>query len=443
MCSSPLVSRWIVLGIALVACGSDDSSSTAPSDDGPEPAVEAEEEPRLPGYPLIDDGLLMRVPERFDHLIPRLTNPMGPRFENLRYEANNVGMRGRRGEDGFYELTGQAIAERWRVGAAGVRGVFAVRDSLFSQQDHPIDHDPVSVMMPLVWVTVAVSETIAGRELRPVQAPALDDDEAWRALSTPDALFGSFPPSERLHEVATRNRTVLAPERLRVTNARRSVQMLARDARAMVAAQAEGANAVARVGAARIVASDARYFGERLRREHVILVAAENPNRQEMRDEMKGLALHGRELGNEAVQIARWAILSARLAEGDIGLERYHLGRPEERRRAIAVLSELIPLQGDPGGTVWLYVHGGMDASGVRGTDAAEFIHPFRQEMSTAGIDTTRLQLMNKPHTPIGGSEMALKLDVATRRSRIRELPLNLAIGTGLVDRLIREIESR
>lgn len=438
------MNRWLVLFIALLACGSDETSSTpAPADDTTEEVTEPEAEVRLPGYPLIDDSVLLRVPERFDHLIPRLTNPMGARFQNLRYEANNVGMRGRRGEDGFFESTGQAIAERWRVGAAGTRGVFAVRDSLFSQQDHPIDHDPVSVMMPLVWVTVAVSDTIAGRTLRPVVAPPIDDDEAWRALSTPEALFGSFPASERLHEVATRNRTVLAPERLRVTNARRSVHMLAADARAMVNAQDEGANAVARVGAARIVESDARYFGQRLRREHVILVAVENPNRQEMRDEMKGLALHGRELGPEAVQIARWAILSARLAQGDIGLERYHLGRPEERRRAIGVLSELVPLQGDPGGTVWVYVHGGMDASGVRGTDAAEFIHPFRQEMNAAGIDTRRVQLMNKPHTPIGGSEMAIKLDVATRRSRIRELPLNLAIGTGLVDRLIREIESR
>ena len=427
--------------MVLLACGSDDASSTPPPEDTPVRSETVEPEPQLPGYPLFDDSVLMRAPERFDHLVPRLTGPLGPRFENLRYEANNVGMRGRRGDDGFYELTGHAIAERWRVGAAGTRGVLATRDSLFSQQDHPIDHDPVSVMMPLVWVTVAVSETIAGRELRPVQAPAIDDDDAWRALSTPDALFGSFPPSERLHEVATRNRTVLAPERLRVTNARRSVAMLAADARAMVAVQDEGANAVARVGASRIVASDARYFGERLRREKIILVAVENPNRQEQRDEMKGFTLHGRDLGAEAVQIARWAILSARLAQGDIGLERYHLGRPDERRRAIAVLSELIPLQGDPGGTVWLYVHGGMDASGVRGTDAAEFIHPFRQEMSTAGIDTRRLQLLNKPHTPIGGSDMALKLDVAARRSRIRELPLNLAIGTDLVARLIREIE--
>ncbi len=440
-----IFASWLVTAGMVGACG-DDTRTPRP---GPPPneapattaAIAAQQEESFPPYPLFDDANLLRAPARFDHLVPRLVPPTGPRYRNLRYEANNVGMRGAYGDDGFYESTGRAIAERWRIGAAGTRGVFALRDALFSQQDHPIDHDPVSVMMPPSWVTVAVAETMAGRALRPVESPPLNDDDAWQALATPEDLFGSFPPSERLHEVATRPRTVLAPERLRVTNARRTVAMLAADARAMVEAAADGPEAVARAGAERISRSDRRYFGERVRREHIVLVAVENPNRHEVRDENKGLEVFGRALPPEAVALARRSIYARRLQDGDIAIERYHLGHPEERRRAIRVLFELLGPGSSGGHRVWVSVHGGLDARGTRGTDATRYIAGFRAEVADAGIDTVRVRYLSKPHVPIGGRNMARQLDAAARRFRQLDLPLSLNLGTPLLRRLFDELE--
>ncbi|HJL21824.1 MAG TPA: hypothetical protein RMH80_06300, partial [Polyangiaceae bacterium LLY-WYZ-15_(1-7)] len=447
---------WTLLLLAplgLGACSDDDGSAEESEPADPRgaapapPTPEAPPEPprdAFPGYPLIDDSQLLRAPERYDHLVPRLVPPTGPRYRNLVYEANNVGMRGPRNDDGFYEATGSTIAERWREAAAGVKKVFALRDALFSQQDHPIDHDPVAVMMPPSWVTVAVAETLAERPLQPVQAPPIDDDDAWAAFSTPQALFGSFPPSERLHETATRARTVLAPERLRVTNARRTVQLLARDAQAMIDAATEGAEAVAAAGAEAISLSDRRYFGERLRREHVILIGVENPNRHELVEEAKGLRVHGRELPQEAVDLARRAIYRRRLRDGDIAVERYDLAVPAERRRAIAVLEELLPAEGgEAGGDVWLWVHGGLDARGIGGRDATPFIGGFREQVEASEVDTARLHYLSKPHVPIGGRNLAMKLDAAARRFRALEIPLSLNIGTRLLQRLIDENEER
>lgn len=436
-----------LLVLAAVLPGCDEERPPRPQSAQPEarvppPAAAAtDDESSFPPFPLFDDAVLLRAPARFDHLIPRLVPPTGPRYRNLRYEANNLGMRGAHDDDGFYEATGNAIAERWRVGAAGTRGVFALRDALFSQQDHPIDHDPVSVMMPPSWVSVAVAETMARRPLRPVRAPPLDDDDAWQALATPAELFGSFPPSERLHEVATRPRTVLAPERLRVTNARRSVAMLAADARAMIAAAPDGPEAVARAGAERISLSDRRYFGERVRREHIILVSVENPNAHEVRDENKGLEVYGRRLPPEAIDLARRAIYARRLQDGDIAIERYHLGQPEERRRAIGVLRELVGPAAPGSHRVWVSVHGGLDARGARGTDATPYIGGFRAEVAGAGVDMARVRYVSKPHVPIGGRGMARQLDAAARRFRQLGLPLTLNIGTPLLRRLIDELD--
>lgn len=402
---------------------------------------------RMPAFPFVDERELLRAPARFDHLVPRLSPPTGPRFRNLVYEANNMTMRGARSADGaLYASTGREIAERWRVAAAGVAKVFALRDALFSQQDHPVDHDPVAVMMPPAWVTTAVAHVLQQRPLTPVNAPSIDDDEAWAALETPEQLFGSFPASQTLHEAATRPRTVLAPERLRVTNARRSVHMLARDADAMVAAVPQGAEAVAAAGAERISIGDRRYFGERLRREHVIVIGVENPNRHEIVDEAKGLVLPGMDAPEEAIGIARRAIYRRRLRDGDLAIERYHLGDPIERRRAIAVLEELIPRTGGDDGSdavIWLWVHGGLDSRAVRGTDATRHIGMFRQEVAAANVDVRRVRYLSKPHVPIGGRNLAQQLDTHARRYRSLELPLSLNIGSGLLARLIEELEAR
>lgn len=442
------------VGLAGVVVGCNDApsiterrASVVESAPPPVPVPRAlPDDDRMPAFPFVDDRELLRAPARFDHLVPRLSPPTGPRFRNLVYEANNMTMRGARSADGaLYASTGREIAERWRVAAAGVAKVFALRDALFSQQDHPVDHDPVAVMMPPAWVTTAVAHVLQQRPLTPVGAPPIDDDEAWAAIETPEALFGSFPASQTLHEVATRPRTVLAPERLRVTNARRSVHMLARDADAMLAVVAEGGEAVAAAGAERISIGDRRYFGERLRREHVIVIGVENPNRHEIVDEAKGLVLPGMDAPEEAVTLARRAIYRARLRDGDLAIERYHLGEPLERRRAIAVLEELIPRSGGAGGDgiVWLWVHGGLDSRGVRGTDATRHIGMFRQEVAAANVDVRRVRYLSKPHVPIGGRNLSQQLDTHSRRYRSLELPMSLNIGSGLLARLIEDLEAR
>lgn len=439
-----------LLFLAACECGSTPGPTDPRTDPSGEPAatpaVAEPEPPRFPGYPTLDTSGLGMAPQRYRHVVPRLSPPTGFRFRNLIYEANNMTLRGPRGENELYESTGTEIADRWRESSAGVRKVFALRDALFSQQDHPIDHDPVAVMMPPSWVTVAVAESMAGQTIQPVTAPPLDDDDAWAAIDTPAALFGSFPVSERLHEEATRPRTVLAPERLRVTNARRTVRSLAADAQAMIAAAADGPEAVAAAGAERISLADRLYFGERLRREHMILISVENPNRHEIVEEAKGLTVHGRELPDEAVAIARRAIYRRRLADGDLAIERYDLTRRDERERAIAMLEAVIPQEGEavPGeARLWLWVHGGLDARGIGGRDAAAFIERFRGEVAEANVDVDRLDYLSKPHVRIGGQHVAAQLDAMARRYQGLDLPLSLNVGSRFLERLFEELEER
>ena len=171
----------LALSLLFVACGDDDAPRA--QERAPAPTPVAPDAPRDPGYPLFDDSVLRRAPARFDHIIPRLTMPAtGTRFRNLIYEANNLTLRGGHGDDGMFADTGHAIAARWRESAAGVKKVFALRDALFSQQDHPIENDPVALVIPASWVSVAVDEVMEGRPLRPVLAPPIDDDAAWAEI---------------------------------------------------------------------------------------------------------------------------------------------------------------------------------------------------------------------------------------------------------------------
>lgn len=433
--------RWFVA----VACamgvlsGCSDTSESEGASEAREPAPEPEvQAPRFPGYPLIDDSVLRRAPDLLDHLVPRLRPATGLRFRNLVYEANNVDLRGSRTEQQLYEDTGVEIAERWRAGAAGVRGVLVLRDALFSQQDHPIDHNPVSIMMPVSWISVAVHEVMEGRELRPANAPDLDDDAAWAELDTPALLFGSFPPSERLHEEATKPRTVLAPQRLRVTNARRSVAMLAQQSRAMCDAAGEGAEAVAAAGAEAISFSDRLYFGERLRRENIILVTVENPTLHERVDEAKGFRPPRGTLSDEAIATAVDALYRRRLLDGDVGLERVDLNRMSERRHAVALLERLIPEE-DPGDSqLWLYVHGGLRGSAIE--DALSHMYGFRLQLEAGNVNLSRLRLFARPPVPIGGSDLARQLWLGSRRFRNHDLPMSLNLGSGLLVRLFEEL---
>jgi len=229
------------------------------------------------------------APPRYAHLVLRVGGAPGRLFSNLRYESNNRSMRG---DFDPRPASGCENARRQRSIASRIRGLFVLRDALFSQQDHPIEHRACAIMMPANWVTAAVADTMGGRSLQGLAAPALEDDAAWAALASPLAMFGSFQASDRLYEVATRARASAGPlDRARIENARYNVRALAAEARHLIDAAPGGAAAVARAGAERIARSDREYFTAGIRRDHVIVLAVEHPSDHERRDENKGLSI--------------------------------------------------------------------------------------------------------------------------------------------------------
>jgi hypothetical protein len=382
----------------------------------------------------------LTAPARFDHLLPRLGFPFDSLYRNLVYEGNNIAMRGRRLPSGLYESEGAVIAGRWRRAAASVRGLFLLRDSLYSQQDHPTDTRPFAPMMPQHWVSVAVAETMAGRPLRPVRAPALEDDLAWGAFTTAAAMFGSFPPSARLFEWSRQPLEGAQPEaRTRIENSRLSMRALADQAHAMIVVAPRGMEAVAEAGAEAISALDRAYFTPDLRRSAVIPIGVENPNQHEIEDEGKGLIPFGVELPTQAVALARAAIYRRRLRDGDLAVERYDLSQPSDRRRALSLLELLIPARGagatTEGTRVWLWVNGPLDETNTHGVgeDATAYIAAFREEISRANINTGRLTLVSKPHVviPRSGPASGRALAEAADRFRGMELPLSVNLSTG------------
>lgn len=392
-----------------------------------------------------------RAPPGFEHIILRVGYPIGALCSNVLYEGNNPAMRGRRLPSGLYDATGETIAMRWRKATASARRVFVLRDALFSQQDHPLDHDAAALMMPPSWVTSALIEVQQGRSPTAPTAPPLEDNAAWARLDTPNKMFGSFTPSDALFGWARRDSQRAPPaSRARIENARQAIRALAISAQAMVDAASRGPEAVASVGAEQIAASDRAYFGEALRRDHVIVISVENPNDHEVEDEGKGFrpqkADGSSEIVESATQVATNAILRRRLLDGDLALERYDLTQRADRRRAIDLLERLIPEQGPragPGHTVWLWVNGRLDTLGVRGEDATDYIEEFRAEVAGANINTARLDYVSKPHIdlPPGGpqSTRAKALRDAAARLRGLKLPLSVNLTTAAFLRLTPE----
>jgi hypothetical protein len=304
-------------------------------------------------------------------------------------------MRGRLSKERLTLKNGKAIAAKWREMAESTLGIFVLRDSLFSQQDNAYQHEPFALMLPPNWVTAALLE----RPLRPVRAPDVMDDRAWTTIPSPSAMFGSFPPSITLYKIATRSYPRSnASDRERILNVRTALRSLAKDADGLIKASENGLTAIAREGAKRIAESDRRYFGEALRRQHVIPIFVENPTSKEIR-EGKGMGLRNRnDIPSEIVGLARDTIYTRRLKDGDIAIERYDLSQKKECERALAVLEKLIPRGGEPGGKVWLWVTGRLDSTGkLSGEDASEYIQEFKEEVANANIDPLRLEFVNKP----------------------------------------------
>lgn len=368
------------------------------------------------------------IPARYERLILRF-GPGDTLIPSLRYEGNNLGMRGARAtEGGTFAADGEAIARRWRAAASRCAGVFALRDTLFSQQDHPFDHAPRALLMPPSWVSVAVDAVRAGCTLVPMRAPDPGDDAAWAALDDA-AIHGSFPPSARLAELARTG------DPARRANARASLRALAADTAAMIAAAGAGPEAVAEAGALRIAASDRAYFGDA--RPKASLIFVENPNDHERLDEGKGMVPPDREVDPGSVAIARRAVYAARLGDGDLSLERYDLTLESERARVIALLEELAP-RGSRGATIWVWAHAGYDGHSTRGPDPLPHIGRFRRELRTARLARDRVRILARPslELPRVGDRRAA-LEAAIDRSAAIDLPLSVHLDTRSFRRLL------
>jgi len=285
-------------------------------------------------------------------------------------------------------------------------------------------------------VSVAVASTMRGIPLQPPATPPIDDDVAWTELSSAQARFGSFPPSERLFLESRRSllEAELEPgAHARTRNARVSIHALAGPAIAMASAQTQGPLAVAEAGAAWICASDRSYFGVELRRQ-TIPIFVENPNEHEARDEGKGMGVWGMTLPAEAVAMAREVIYARRLLDGPLGVERYDLRREAERLRAIALLETLVP-EGSSGHRVWLWVNGGSDGHG-KGERATPYLEDFSHELDAADIETARVVLLSKPSLR---PKTKAQLDAFADESRSLGVPGSVQLNTRSARRLIGE----
>jgi hypothetical protein len=369
------------------------------------------------------------VPARYAGLV-LLAYPSPPLFPNLLYEGNNLQVRGPRSPDGAYP-DGAEVARRWRRLAHGGRSLFALRDGLFAQQDHPSGQQPFALMMPASWVTAALADVAAGRTLRPVRTPPLDDEDAWRAIRTPAEVFGSFPRSPQLFALATSRADGDGSESVR--HARAALRSLAADAVRMVRVQKHGADAVAAAGASRIARSDRRYFGGRRRRERVVLIAVENPTRTEVVREAKGAYVRGRpDIPAAIVERAHDAVYRRRLADGDLALERYDVTRTDDRRRAIRVLEAIVPRdRPSAGGVVWLWIVGSAGPFASTFAAPPDAVATLRRELADANVDLSRVRLLPRPalELPAGSSRRSVFEDHVDACSA-QDLPCGVRIDS-------------
>lgn len=323
-----------------------------------------------------------------DHTVLALPWPRLPRYRTAAYEGNNRLLRSPTPSGDV--PSGAEVARRWRAAAAHAGRVFVLRDSLYSQQDHPFRGPAWAGMLPPAWISVAVDHALSGRALRLPRAPPPEADGAWRRMDV-DEAFGSFPPSPALFgHASTSLCDAEEPRRAWVVNARRTLAALTADARALAEALPRGADSVARVGAARVSRSDRRYFGDELRRARVVPILVENPSPEEVRI---GKGLRPRPpmaVARAAADRTRSALLRARLRDGEAAIERYDLSSAEDRERARRVVREALDDTSE-GGRLWVWLTGPAAPDGGPSSDAPAAVAAFRRTLAGDGIDPTRL----------------------------------------------------
>ena len=393
-------------------------------------------------------SLVAPLPDRFRRVVLRLDPDPVDLEASLRYEGNNLDLRGPRGPEGLQVDSGEMAARRWRLAAAGCAGLFVLRDSLWSQQDHPTRQHAFAPYLPPAWITAACLVARGDLAWRPIFDAPIDDDSAWAGCTTPALLFGNAPISERLHSSARsllRETQTADPARsVMATNARRTFRELGAAMRRMHAVSVDGPDMVATIGAEIACRTDRRYFTPELRRRRFIPITVTNPTTKEI-GEGKGPVApdHASIPGVAALgSMVMRTLLRRRLADGDIAVERYDLSQPESRAAAIDLLRNLVPKDGAvrDGGRVWLWVNGPLDPQRkMRGADAGEWIPTFRRELDRSDIDHRRVRLFNKPSFDLpSGPGRAAALDAGLARATRLDVPLSLNLRTTAFRRILR-----
>ena len=339
---------------------------------------------------------------RYRNVIPRADHTSDFLFDNLRYEGNNPEMRTATENPERQLPTAEEVAGRWRTLIQITNGMFVLRDSLFSQQDHPFKHgSPCALMMPPNWITSAVLVPNPA----PMEPPPVDDEKAWQETrDDPSTVFGSFPPSEDLLNYASQLSTDQDPTlQNQIIAARSTIRLLGSFADELLRTRDEsGADAVIDRGAELIAAGDSVYFGD-VRGKAIPLMGV-RPSEEDT-NENKGFCIQGLQALEDACDKIIETVMRRRLVDGDLALQyRYRypfdLSSPTERLQAVTTLSRVIPPDAPPGGDVWLWIWGGRD------TDIYS-IDVFEEELQSEEIDLNRLKFYAKPASEIRGNSAA------------------------------------
>jgi hypothetical protein len=373
------------------------------------------------------------VPAKYENIIPRIYSPAKALFKNLRYEGNNIEMRGPKDSAGNY-VNGDAVADRWRSSATNCKAIFVLRDSLYSQQDHPYRQVPYKLMLPPSWVA---SAAYYADKNKPIDLPivfALEDDKNWAAIKETEGLFGSFPRSDSLFKRATG----VSGNREQITNARKSIIQLHKYASELAKAAKVSTKQVLKVGAELISNSDCEYFGTSIRRNHIIPIFVENPTAKE-EGEGKGTAPEHLNIAPNFVYKCTKAIYKRRLVDGDIAIERYDLSNSVESSRAISLVEDLVP-KGEDGSTkVWIWITGPLNDEGkLDGEDALPWVEQFKWALKMSNANMERVALLSKPSVSLP-SGVTRRSVFNTKHQKFSEakMPMSLNLSTKSVQKLI------
>jgi len=360
---------------------------------------------------------------RYRNVIPRADHTSTFLFDNLRYEGNNPEMRKAIENQNPQLPTAEQVAGRWQTLIAQTTGMFVLRDSLFSQQDHPFKHGtPCALMMPPNWITSAILIP----DPTPMEPPPVDDESAWQeSADNPGSVFGSFPPSEDLLTYASQLSTDKPPnEQNQILAARSTIRLLGSFALELLQVRDQsGTDAVIDRGAELIAAADNAYFGSV--RDKAIPLMGVRPSEEDT-NENKSFCIQGLKALEDACDEIIEAVMRRRLVDGDLALQyRYRypfdLSSTAERRQAVTTLSRVIPPDGPPGGDVWLWVWAGPDSD-----DYA--IDIFEDELRAAEVDLNRLQLYAKPTFEFRGPNASEQFE--TELDRYTSYGVTLSVNT-------------